>query len=124
MFLDSFIEFLNPFISLAVNVIIIVLVFLYVVKPLLNYFIVNREIENRKKLAREYQEAKRDAEAARAERIESSLRHVDFDDESDDSMVDEMAELANKSKMREQFAQEGEGDEPSEESPPESQSTE
>jgi len=46
---------------------------MFVVKPLLNYFIVNREIEHRKKLAREYIEAKREAESVRAEKISTHM---------------------------------------------------
>jgi hypothetical protein len=65
--MDTFLEFINPFIPFIINGLLIVLVFVFVVKPLLNYFIVNREIEHRKKLAREYRKAKLEAEAARAE---------------------------------------------------------
>jgi len=66
--MDEILEFLHPIVWLFAKGVLIVLIFAFVVKPLLNYFIINREIENRKKLAREYQEAKREAEEARAEK--------------------------------------------------------
>jgi hypothetical protein len=67
--MDRVLDFLTPFFPLMINGFLIVLVFVFVVKPLLNYFIVNREIEHRKKLSREYMSAKREAEATRTEKI-------------------------------------------------------
>lgn len=65
--MDNLLEVVSPFVTLIVNIVLILLVFMFVVKPILNYFILNREIENRKKLALEYSEAKREAEAVRKE---------------------------------------------------------
>ena len=59
--MDSLLAFLTPFVSFIVTIILIIFVFVFVINPILNYFILNREIENRKKLAIEYQKAKRDA---------------------------------------------------------------
>nr|MBF0222365.1 hypothetical protein [Desulfobulbaceae bacterium] len=70
--MDSLIALLSPFVPLVVNIVLILLVFMFVVKPILNYFIVNREIENRKKLALEYSVAKREAESIRKENREAS----------------------------------------------------
>ena len=65
--MDSAIHFFDSFIPFIVTVVLIVLCFVFVVKPLLNYFVVNREIEVQKKIAREYREAKETAIAARNE---------------------------------------------------------
>lgn len=47
--MDSLLEFLEPLLWLISTVVAIVLFFLFVVRPLLNYLVVNYEIERHKK---------------------------------------------------------------------------
>ena len=89
--MESILAFLEPFISLIVTGLLIILVFLFVVKPTLNYIIVNRDIENQKKLAREYRDAKRQAEATRNEKI-----HADVTDWGINNPVTPNGEMAVK----------------------------
>ena len=48
--MESVLEVLEPLTRLICTAIVIVLFFLFIVQPLLKYFIVNREIEHHKKL--------------------------------------------------------------------------
>lgn len=65
--MDSLLTFLSPLLTLVAKACVIILIFVYVIKPLFNYFAVNREIEHRKKLIKECEEARRQAAAARGE---------------------------------------------------------
>ena len=51
--MESLVEFLEPLARLISTAMVIVLFFLFIVRPLLKYLIVNREIEHLKKLNEE-----------------------------------------------------------------------
>lgn len=51
--MESLLEFLEPLTRLISTIVVIALFFLFVVRPLLNYLLVNDEIERRKKLNEE-----------------------------------------------------------------------
>ena len=51
--MESLLKFLEPLAQLISTAVVIVLFFLFIVRPLLKYLIVNHEIEHRKKLNEE-----------------------------------------------------------------------
>jgi|GEM_PF-5599541 len=85
--MNSFINQLEPIFRQFINLALIVIFMAFVVKPILNYFSVNREIEHKKRLVKELQEAR-------------GLGDVDelSDDEPDaHSDRDKLREMANNS---------------------------
>ncbi len=56
--MDSFINQLEPIFRQFINLALIVIFMAFFVKPILNYFSVNREIEHKKRLVKELQEAR------------------------------------------------------------------
>lgn len=55
--MENLLEFLEPLIRLISTVVVVVLFFLFIVRPLLNYLFVNYDIERRKKRLEESMEA-------------------------------------------------------------------
>lgn len=48
--MEGLLELLVPIVRLISSVVLVILFFIFIVRPLLNYFIVNNEIEHRKKI--------------------------------------------------------------------------
>jgi flagellar biosynthesis/type III secretory pathway M-ring protein FliF/YscJ len=56
--MDSFISHLEPVFRQFINLALLVIVMAFLVKPLLHYFAVNREIEHKKRLVKELQDSR------------------------------------------------------------------
>lgn len=56
--MESFVNLFAPLIHLLITISVIVIIFLFLVKPFFNYLIINRQIEQRKKVNFEIHEAK------------------------------------------------------------------
>ncbi len=56
--MESFISHLEPIFRQFINLILAIIVMAFFIRPLLNYFALNREIEHRKMLIKELQESR------------------------------------------------------------------
>lgn len=60
--MESFVNLFAPLIHLLITVAVIIIIFMFLVKPFFNYLIINRQIEQRKKVNLEIHEAKKAAQ--------------------------------------------------------------